>query len=112
MVAGALRLDSRVDWFAGNATIDDIGKKMREPVWREFIGGRLDFVDRPPPMLAHKDALQIVPAADVDIEPFDADEIEPLALQHDFARLRHRKLVFSHPDQRTDLSGYEGAFFG
>jgi hypothetical protein len=63
-------------------------------------------------MLAHEDPLQIIPAADVHIVVFDADEIEVLTLPREDARGRHRKSVFSRPDLPTDLCGSQTAFFG
>ena len=63
-------------------------------------------------MLAHEDALQIVPAADVDIVPVDADEVKALALRRHDARGRHWKAVFSCPDLRTDLRRYKATFLG
>ena len=63
-------------------------------------------------VLAHKDPFEIVPTADIDLVLIDADEVEALPLTGEFPRVRYRKYVFAHPDQRSDLGDDEAAFFG
>ena len=104
--------DSGVHGFTCHSTAHDVGKETAKPVWRELVGGRLDFVNSPPAVLAHEVALEIIPTADIDLVLIDADEIKALPLTRGLARVRHRKHVFSHPDQGTDVSRLESAFFG
>ncbi len=72
--------DSRVYRCVRNVTADKISKQLGEAAGREFVARRLEFNCRPPPVLAHEAALEIVPAADIDSVPFDADEVEALTL--------------------------------
>jgi len=105
------RSDSRVQWFIGNAAANDIGKEVGEATGRELIFGRLDFIYRPPAMLSHEVALEIIPAADIDVVTIDAHEVKALALAQNPAAVRKWKSMFTHPDKRTDLTGNEPALF-
>jgi hypothetical protein len=58
-------------------------------------------------MLAHKVALEVIPTADIDIVPFDADEIKALALSEELAGARQGEDVLADPDQRPDLTARE-----
>ena len=56
--------------------------------------------------------MRIVDQITPDIVLLDANEIETLPLTRGLARVRHRKYVFSYPDQGTDVSRDEATFFG
>ena len=58
-------------------------------------------------MIAHEDALEVVPPADIDLVPADPDEIKALALANQLTGARHRKDVPAYPDRRTDLAANE-----
>ncbi len=93
-------------------TADKISKQLGEAAGREFVARRLEFNCRPPPVLAHEAALEIVPAADIDSVPFDADEVEALTLSKGLAGARQSEYVLPYPDERADLTAQESALFG
>jgi hypothetical protein len=110
--APLLRSDAGVQRLLRDVATDKIGEEPGKAVRREFISGRQHFVDRPPPVFAHEGALEIIPTADIDLVLVDPNEIEALPLTRGLARVRHRKNVFSYPDQGTYVSRHEATFFG
>ena len=107
-----LRSETGIHRLVRDVALDKLGNQVGEAVGREFISGGHDGVDRPPSMLAHEDSLEVVPAADVDVMPFDPDEVKALALPNQLAGGWQREHVLAYPDQRSDLATTQPTLLG